>query len=86
MNTHTHTQKTITVHCHWLDSGNNLDKVGREDASLSCQLPLQPSLLTGLGDVFDHIPCLHCELVSHGALKVYEHQHLYSGTVNGAEN
>lgn len=64
----------------------DLDKVGREDASLSSQLPLQPPLLAGLGDVFDHIPRPHCDLVSHGALEVDQHQHLCSATVNGAEN
>lgn len=86
MNKYEPTQAQMKVTVHWVDSVNNLDKVCREDASLSSNLPLEPSLLAGFGDVFDHVPCLHCELVSHGALKVYQHQHLYSGTINGAEN
>lgn len=64
----------------------DLDEVGREDAFLPSQLPLQPSFLTGLGDIFDHIPLPHCELVVWVALKVDQHQHLYSASVNGAEN
>ena len=64
----------------------DLGEVGREDASLSTQLALQPSLLAGLRDVFDHIPRPHCDLISHGALEVDQHQHLYSAAVNGAEN
>ena len=64
----------------------HLDKVSREDAPLSSQLPLQPSLLAGLGDFLDHVPCPHCDLVSHGAFEVYQHQHLYSRAANGAEN
>lgn len=76
---------TVIIQCSpW--AGTDLDKVGGEDASFSFQLPLQPSLLTGLGNVFDHIPLSHCDLVSHGALKVDQHQHLYSTSVNGAEN
>lgn len=54
----------------------DLDEVGREDAFFPLQLPLQPSFLAGLGDVLDHISCLHSELVTHGALKVHQHQHL----------
>lgn len=64
----------------------DLDEGGREDASLSSQLPLEPSLLAGLGNVFNHIPHRHCELVTHGALEVDQHQRLYSGAVNGAED
>lgn len=64
-----------------------LDKAGREDASLSSQLPLKPTLLSCLGDFLDHIPHTNSELVCHGALEVDQHQHLCSGgAVIGAEN
>lgn len=64
----------------------DLNKVGREDAFFPSQLTLQPSFLTCLGDIFDHIPLPHCELVVRVALKVDQHQHLCSASTNGAEN
>lgn len=64
----------------------NLDKVGRENASFAVQFSHEPSLLTGLGDVFHHIPHLHRELVTHASLKVDQDQHLCSAAINGAEN
>lgn len=64
----------------------DLDKVGRKNSSFSIQFTLEPSLLTGLGDVFQHIPHLHCELVAHGSFKVDQDQRLCSAATNRAEN
>lgn len=63
-----------------------LHKVNREDAPFSSQLAVQPSLLAGLGDIFEHISRLHCELVRRRALEVQQHQHLCRASTNGAEN
>lgn len=57
-----------------------------ENASFPPQLSLEPSVFVGLGDVCDHFAHLHRELVTHGGLKVDQHQHLCRDFTNGAEN
>lgn len=65
-----------------------LDEVRGEDAPLAPQFPLQPALLAGIGDTRHYVSHLHRHLISHCALKGYQHQHLWDTQMEeeGEEN